>query len=297
MSRASSRTTWSPTRGRARHGELHLPTGCLLAALDPDEPATMITPMPKRGPDATAPRRHPRHRTGGRGLDFLMRRNGNPVAETNTNRVRWPDSPIWSVRQRALRRALHRGRCRHVRATSTTAARTRRVWRSSGRCDHTDEEDTNPALRSGGPGSTAPSPSSPAGPTTAGPTRSVTGTRWCRRSWFTIHFMALTFTTPRSPSSHPPAVRAAGVAAASTGLRAREIYQGYGWRQDGPIPTLPDSDLVSPRLRTAGAWPFRPGRPVPPRRERWDVKRHAGRVRAPGHGPGRAGEAFRPPPN
>jgi peptide/nickel transport system substrate-binding protein len=35
----------------------------------------------------------------------------------------------------------------------------------------------------------------------------------------------------------------------------REAYQGYGYRTDGPIPTLPDTDLVSPSARNV-RYPF-----------------------------------------
>ena len=69
----------------------------------------------------------------------------------------------------------------------------------------------------------------------------------------------------------------------------REAYHGYGYRTDGPVPTLPDSELVSPAARKP-LYPFS----ISTARELlaangWDVTSTPGTCVRPGDGPGGAG--------
>jgi peptide/nickel transport system substrate-binding protein len=72
---------------------------------------------------------------------------------------------------------------------------------------------------------------------------------------------------------------------------AQDIYQGYAYRQDGPVPMIPVSDLVSPRQRDGG-WPL----PFDVERARqlledngWDTSTTPAICVNPGTGPGQAG--------
>jgi peptide/nickel transport system substrate-binding protein len=71
----------------------------------------------------------------------------------------------------------------------------------------------------------------------------------------------------------------------------RDIYQGYAYRQNGPVPMLPVTDLVSPRQRE-GAWPL----PFDVARAKrlledngWDTSTTPAVCVRPGSGPGEAG--------
>jgi peptide/nickel transport system substrate-binding protein len=74
----------------------------------------------------------------------------------------------------------------------------------------------------------------------------------------------------------------------------RDVYQGYAYRQNGPVPMLPVTDLVSPRQRD-GAWPL-PFDVAHARRllERngWDTSTTPAVCVRPGTGPGEAGEGI-----
>ena len=79
----------------------------------------------------------------------------------------------------------------------------------------------------------------------------------------------------------------------------REIYQGYAYRQNGPMPMLPVTDLVSPRQRE-GAWPL----PFDVARAKqlledngWDTSSTPAVCVRPGTGPGAPATASRPAPN
>lgn len=70
-----------------------------------------------------------------------------------------------------------------------------------------------------------------------------------------------------------------------------EIYQGYAYRQNGPVPMIPVTDLVSPRQRD-GAWPL----PFDPEHAKqlledngWDTSSTPAVCVRPGTGPGCAG--------
>src|SRR5262249_23887870 len=69
----------------------------------------------------------------------------------------------------------------------------------------------------------------------------------------------------------------------------RDVYKGYGYRTNGPIPLLPDSDLISPAQRQ-NPYPFS----IETARQLlayngWDVGTTPGRCINPGTGPGQCG--------
>ena len=71
---------------------------------------------------------------------------------------------------------------------------------------------------------------------------------------------------------------------------SRDIYHGYAYRQDGPVPRYPVSDLVSPRLGRAGRLPFDPDRArALLEANGWDTSTTPAICVNPGEGPGQAG--------
>ncbi|MET7400237.1 ABC transporter substrate-binding protein [Dactylosporangium sp. NPDC005572] len=269
---------------------------------------TMITPMPKAwdrtavGPaDAT----HDIEQVEAV-FDYLMAQNGDPVAESNAHRVLWPDSPIWSVVNGPwrLRTFTAEGAVTFVPNEHYSGPNPARLAEFRQVPIDTDEQEY--ALLQAGPDgpdaiqigylpmSFGVQPSGD--PTTAGP--NPLGERYALvpQVLFSIHFMALNFnnTTIAGRLIHQPYVRQALQSCLDQDYGAREIYQGYGWRQDGPVPTLPDSDLVSPRLRGGEvAWPFDPDRARTLLAENgWDVSVTPAVCVRPGTGPGEAGEGI-----
>ncbi len=78
------------------------------------------------------------------------------------------------------------------------------------------------------------------------------------------------------------------------GSAVRDIYQGFAYRQNGPVPRLPATDLISPRQRE-GEWPL----PFDVDRARalleangWDTSVTPAICVRPGTGPGEAGEGI-----
>ena len=269
---------------------------------------TMITPMPKAwdrtaaGPaDAT----HDPDQVDAV-YDFLMAENGDPVAETNAHRARWPESPIWSVVNGPWRLTAF------TEAGGVTFVPNEHY--SGPNPPHLDEfrqvpiesdEEEYELLRSGPDGpdgiqigylpmSFGVQPSGD--PTTGGPNPLDDRYNLVPQILFNIHFMALNFgnTTIAGRLIHQPYVRQALQSCLDQDYGAREIYQGYGWQQDGPVPTLPSSDLVSPRLRDGGrVWPFDPERARALLAENgWDVSVSPAVCVRPGTGPGEAGEGI-----
>ena len=71
----------------------------------------------------------------------------------------------------------------------------------------------------------------------------------------------------------------------------RDIYQGYAYRQNGPVPMIPRDRpgvAAATRGRLAAAVRRRPG-PAAARGQRLGHQHHPGGVRRPGTGPGQAG--------
>jgi peptide/nickel transport system substrate-binding protein len=230
---------------------------------------TMITPMPKAwdrtvaGPaDATTDIEQV-----DAVYDFLMGENGDPVAEDNTHRTRWADGPIWSVVNGPWRLKSYT-----MEGVVTFVPNEHYSGPNPAHLDEfrevptTSDEQQYEALLAG-----ADSPDAiqvgylplsfgvqPDGdPTTGGP--NPLGDRYTLvpQIIYTINFMAMNFSNP-TVAGHlirQKYIRQALQSCFDHEYGAREIYQGYGWRQSGPIPVLPRSNLVSPKLAD-GFWPF-----------------------------------------
>ena len=113
---------------------------------------------------------------------------------------------------------------------------------------------------------------------------------------FNIRLIALNFNNPTVAGRliNQPYLRQALQSCLDQDFAVEDIYQGYGWHQTGPVPLLPASDLVSPKLAgDKGMWPFNPERA----RELlaangWNVDVFPAVCVRPGTGPGEAGEGI-----
>jgi peptide/nickel transport system substrate-binding protein len=226
---------------------------------------TMITPFPKawdRTADGPADASHDPDQAVAV-YDHLMAENGDPVAEDNTHRTRWPDSPIWSVVNGPwrLRRYTLEGLTEFVPNEHYSGPNPAHLDEFRQVPTDTDEAQFE-IMRQRGPdgpdsiqvgfmplGMTAADDPNPLGDAyTLAP-----------HIMFTSNFMALNFANPTIAGHliRQPYVRQALQSCLDQQYGEREIYRGYGWAQTGPVPIRPENAFVAPSLRGGhGRWPF-----------------------------------------
>lgn len=270
---------------------------------------TMITPFPTawdRTADGPADASHDPDQAVAV-YDYLMTENGNPVAEDNEHRTRWPDSPIWSVVNGPWKLK------RYGIDGSTVFVPNEHY--SGPNPAHLDEfrqvpTDTDEAqfeiMRERGPhgNDSIQVGFMPLGhgvqpdgdPTVGGPNPLGDGYRLAPQITFNCSFMALNFANPGIGGKliAQPYIRQALQSCLDQQYGEREIYQGYGWAQTGPVPIRPASEYVAPGLRTGyGRWPF----DLEVARglladNGWDVSQFPAVCVRPGTGAGEAGEGI-----
>jgi peptide/nickel transport system substrate-binding protein len=196
--------------------------------------------------------------------EFLMAEQGDIVDERNEHRTRWADSPIWStvsgpwrLRSYTLDGVVTFVPNEHYSGPNKPQLD---VFRQ---IQFTSDEEEYQLLRDKpdaiGVGYL---PLSFATGRTDDPTRGGMNPLAAHHTLvpqvaYCIRYTSLNFNNPGVP----------GRMFAQTYLRqalqhsldqdgaVRDIYQGYAYRQNGPIPVLPATDLISPRQRE-GAWPL-----------------------------------------
>jgi peptide/nickel transport system substrate-binding protein len=266
---------------------------------------TMITPMPRawdRTADGPADATHHKEQVDAV-YEFLMAENGDMVAETNAHRTRWPDSPVWSVVNGPwrLKEYTPQGVVTFVPNEHYSGPNPARL--AEFREVPTTSDEQQYALLDNGPDEvqvgflplsfgTQPGED----PTVGGPNPLSEHYDLVPQVLFQINFMAFNFGNP-TVAGHlirQPYIRQALQSTLDQDYGAREIYQGYGWRQTGPIPMLPASDLVSPKLSGGNArWPFDVERARALLADNgWDVSVTPAVCVRPGTGPGEAGEGI-----
>ena len=197
--------------------------------------------------------------------EYLLAENGSMTAEGNAHRTRWADSPIWSVVNGPwrLKSYTEEGVVTFVPNEHYSGPNPARL--DEFRQIPTSSDEHEYELLGQRPGGIqvgflpwAWASSRMATPPSAGPTRWATGTPSCRRFCSTsVHAVEPDNPTVAGAMLRQPYVRQALQSCLDQDFASREIYQGYGWPQTGPVPLLPASDLVSPRLRDGrGFWPF-----------------------------------------
>jgi peptide/nickel transport system substrate-binding protein len=267
---------------------------------------TMITPFPKawdRTAGGPADASHDPDQAEAV-YDYLMAENGDPVAEDNSHRTRWPASPIWSVVNGPwrLKRYTMDGNVTFVPNQHYSGPNPAHL--DEFRLTQTDTDEAQfEVMRQRGPRGAGSiqvgflplgAGEQPDGdPTVGGPNPLGAGYTLYPQVTFAITFMALNFGNPAIAGNliRQAYLRQALQSCIDQEYGEREIYRGYGWAQPGPVPILPRNEFVAPSLRTGyGRWPF------DLERARallvangWDVSRTPAVCVRPGTGPGEAG--------
>ncbi|HET9168138.1 MAG TPA: ABC transporter substrate-binding protein [Actinocrinis sp.] len=238
--------------------------------------------------------------------EYLLAENGDMVAEGNEDRVRWADSPIWSVVNGPWRLKSYTLDGVVTLVPNEHYSGPNKPYLDEFRQIPTTSDDEVYELLKAGPhgpdavhvGFLPPELGvQPDGdPTVGGPNPLGEHYTLVPDISFNLRLMALNFNNPTVAGRmiHQPYIRQALQSSLDQDFAVREIYQGYGWSQSGPVPLLPRNDLVSPRLADGrGIWRFDLDRA----RELltangWDVEVFPAVCVRPGTGPGEAGEGI-----
>jgi peptide/nickel transport system substrate-binding protein len=267
---------------------------------------SLITPMP-RAWDRTAD--GPANATFDKAdcaavYEYLMEQNGDPVEESNHWRNTWPDSPVWSVVNGPWRLAeySHDGLVRLVRNERYSGPH--KPYLDEFRLVPTiSDEEAYKQLVTGPDGVDAiqvgylpfnyvTEPTDD--PTVGGSNPFEERYRLVPQVLYQIHYFALNFNNPTVAGRiiGQTYFRQALQSTLDQDVAVVDIYKGYGYPTNGPIPTLPASDLVSPRQRNT-PFPFDVDRARRLLTENgWDVSTTPAVCVNPGTGPGQAGEGI-----
>ncbi|HEV3171534.1 MAG TPA: ABC transporter substrate-binding protein [Actinocrinis sp.] len=269
---------------------------------------TMIIPMPKawdRTADGPANASQDPDQVEAV-YDYLLAENGDMVEETNKHRVKWADSPVWSVVNGPWRLKSYTEDGVVTFVPNEHYSGPNKPYLDEFRQIPTTSDEQEYALLKAGPHgpdgiqvgflplSYGVQPDGD--PTTGGPNPLGDQYTLVPQVFFNIRFMALNFANPRlfGHLIRQPYIRQALQSCIDQESGARDTYQGYGWSSSGPIPMLPSSELLSPKLRDGrGFWPFDIERARTLLSENgWDVSVTPAVCVRPGTGPGEAGEGI-----
>lgn len=124
----------------------------------------------------------------------------------------------------------------------------------------------------------------------------LTGYTMYPQTAYCVRYISLNFNNPTVQGKlfAQPYFRQALQSSVDQDSAVRDVYKGYAYRQNGPVPVFPKTDFVSPRQRE-GAWPL----PFDPERAKrllaengWDTSTTPAVCVNPGTGPGQAGEGI-----
>lgn len=225
-----------------------------------------ITPLPKSW-DRTAS--GPANASGGLDdveavYEFLMAEQGDIVDERNEHRTRWADSPIWStvsgpwrLRSYTLDGVVTFVPNEHYSGPAKPQLDVfRQIQFTSDEEEYRLLRDEPDAIQVGylplsfATGRTSDPAKGGMNPLAAHHTL-VPQVAYC------IRYTSLNFNNPGVPGKMfaQTYLRQALQHSLDQDSAVHDIYQGYAYRQNGPIPVLPATDLISPRQRE-GAWPL-----------------------------------------
>jgi peptide/nickel transport system substrate-binding protein len=235
--------------------------------------------------------------------DYLMSEQGDILDEANDHRTRWAASPIWSVVSGPwrLRSYTSEGVVTFVPNEHYSGPdkpyldEFRQVPTSS----DSDQYETL-AAGPGGPGGIQVgylplgyATESTDDPTRAGPNPLGDNYTLVPQVAFCIRYTSLNYNNPTVVGKmfKQAYIRQALQMSLDQDGAVRDIYQGYAYRQNGPVPMVPATDLVSPRQRGAAwPWPFDPSRARELLASRgWDTSTTPAVCVRPGTGPDQAG--------
>jgi peptide/nickel transport system substrate-binding protein len=223
---------------------------------------SLIIPLP-RSWDRTAA--GPANASGGLAdvaavYDYLMAEQGDIVDEGNEHRTRWADSPIWSTVSGPWQLKSYTLDGVVTFVPNEHYSGPHKPYLDEFRQIQFTSDDEEFARLQAGPGHGEPVqvgylPLSFAAVGSDNPVaehyRLVPQVAYC------IRYTSLNFNNPTVVGKlfAQTYVRQALQSTLDQDSAVRDIYQGYAYRQNGPIPMLPETDLVSPGQR-GRAWPL-----------------------------------------
>jgi peptide/nickel transport system substrate-binding protein len=195
---------------------------------------------------------------------FLMAEQGDIVDERNEHRTRWADSPIWStvsgpwrLRGYTLDGVVTFVPNEHYSGPNKPQLDVfRQIQFTSDEQEYQLLRDKPDAIAVGYlPLSFATGRTSD--PTKGGMNPLAAHHKLVPQVAYCIRYTSLNFNNPGVPGKMfaQTYLRQALQHSLDQDSAVRDIYQGYAYRQNGPIPVLPATDLISPRQRE-GAWPL-----------------------------------------
>jgi len=238
--------------------------------------------------------------------EFLMAAQGDICAEGNEHRTRWADSPIWSTVSGPWRLKSYTldGVVTFVPNEHYSGPNKPHLDQFRQIPMFSDEQEFE-LLTKGphGPGSIqvgylplsfATEPTTH--PTVGGGNPLAEHYTLVPQVAFCIRYFSLNYNNPTVAGRifHQTYFRQALQSCLDQDAAVRDIYQGYAYRQNGPVPMLPQTDLVSPRQRGT-AWPL----PFDVKKAKqlledngWDTSTTPAVCVNPGTGPGKAGDGI-----
>ena len=269
---------------------------------------SMITPLPKAWDrTATGPANASGDLTDVEAVyQYLMEQQGDILAETHEERTSWPDSPLWSVVSGPwqLREYTIDGVVT-FRANPHYSGPNKPYIDEFRQISIASDQDEYRMLQNGPlgenaiqvgylPDSYATEPTDD--PTRAGPNPLAEHYTLVPGVAFLVRYLVLNFNHPGVSGAifRQTYFRQALQMTLDQDGAARDIYHGYAYRQNGPVPVIPRTELVSPRQRD-GSWPlpFDIGRARQLLEDNgWDTSRTPAVCVNPGTGPGQAGEGI-----
>ncbi|GAB3979767.1 hypothetical protein GCM10029978_076030 [Actinoallomurus acanthiterrae] len=195
--------------------------------------------------------------------EFLMAAQGDILEEGNLHRTRWADSPIWSVVSGPWRLKSYTVDGVVTFVPNEHYSGPNRPYLDEFRqVPTTSDEQQYDMLKSGDAIQVGYLPLSFATEPTTDPTKggaNPLGDRYdlVPQVAFCIRYFCLNYNNPTVAGKifKQTYFRQALQSTLDQDRAVADIYQGYAYRQNGPVPMVPVTDLVSPRQRE-GAWPL-----------------------------------------
>jgi peptide/nickel transport system substrate-binding protein len=200
-------------------------------------------------------------------FEYLMAEQGDICEEGNEHRTRWADSPIWSVVSGPWRLRSYTLDGVVTFVPNEHYSGPHKPYIDEFRQVPTTSDEEQYALLTAGPDapggigvgylplSFATEPTDD--PTVGGANPLDDHYRLVPQVAYCIRYISLNFNNPTVTGRMfaQPYLRQALQSCLDQDSAVRDLYQGYAYRQNGPMPMIPASDSVSPRQR-AGAWPL-----------------------------------------